>query len=435
MQDSVIGILDNAQTYLGILATFVALCLFVTKTRYEDKAKDDKNDEVQRDDDEDRNNFIFCILLKISNDITHSLTDFVEELKRDVQSIYVRKSKSRTYGDDFSTSIEKSAQKEELLSANRLRSSLVQYQFVTEATKIIGPTDFGKIKLREELSFVALFTLFLIISVFVLDCSDFIDIKIRCVFINLLLILSSGFLFILYHKYYYSGIRSIRNFPEEKYDPEERLKHPKAYRMWLGMSIAFAVWLLAIVPYITSAALSIMWFIAITVLGAFLLKGKWVDINHRLNRYTRLFVLSHFFKVAIISIILSLILIYGMEVVVGYICEDEYSNLAKKTVILLSDRVITKYFIIYFFTLNCFVLPFLIGWLPVKVVLFCIKYRLRRLQKEFQNIIKEYDDEFKRILRGVVSAENNKKESQSSQTSESTEPKHEAEKPIETPST
>lgn len=62
-------IFDSAQTYIGVLATFLVLCLF----------------------NNDNGNFLYSIFVKIGESIIKILTDYILELKHEINSIYENK--------------------------------------------------------------------------------------------------------------------------------------------------------------------------------------------------------------------------------------------------------------------------------------------------------------------------------------------------------
>lgn len=390
------SILGNAQTYIGVLATFVVLCLFVSN-RNNEKDEKIKNTNGQNNQSE-FNNFIFGTLLKLADDLRRFARELVEELKYEVHSIFTSETtKEDSKKDSVKELKEKYPKYSTFISDNRLQASLIQFKFSKEANKRVDESlTFDSIREREELSFVSLYTLFAIIIVLSLDCLDFIALSLRCIFINIFLIVSFEFLTILYHKYTKLENGSLHTYV----NINDKVRHPNGIAMWISMAMFFAIWLIAIIPNVISATLSVVFLIIIMALGITLIKHRWIAINHAYNRYTRTFVLSHFTYICIMSGAVSVVLYYGTTII--NLHEDIVrQNLWSNTIGLLSNDKITKYFIILFFTANAFILPFLVGWLPIKIKKIKIEKQLRNLQKEFQQIVTQYDKVFIAMQRGV----------------------------------
>ena len=377
------GILCGSQTYIGVLATFIVLCLFA------------QNGE---DDRGDSNNFIFKTLLKLTDDIVVFLSNKVKELKAEIRSIYDKSPGELQSNDPVNTLIAKHPEKEMDIKRNRLQTSLIQFKFATEAASKIDLIDFKPVKRQEELNYVALYTLFAIIMVMFVDCLDFVSLSYRRILINSMLALSTEFLIVLYHKYV-----SVIAHPlsDQVTESSDSVRHPVSWIMWLCMTAVLSSWIIFIIPNSISVLFTLISFFAVLAVGIWIFKGKWIRSHHKYNRYNRTFVISHFVYLATMSVIISLCLYYGEELLILSRASQENISLWVRTINLFADPEYTRVLIILFFTLNGFVLPFIVGWLPLRFERYRTERKLRQLQTEYKQLVAKYDEEFRAIQRGI----------------------------------
>ncbi len=181
----------------------------------------------------------------------------------------------------------------------------------------------------------------------------------------------------------------------------DSIRHANGYYMWMGMGLAFAFWLIFVIPNVTSALLSIVFLLGIMGVGLILIKQRWIRLHHKYDRYTRTFVLSHFSYIFLMSLLITIFLCCWIEGGAASFGYEENVKYCIETKNFLSDVIFTRYFIIIFFTLNGFVLPFIVGWLPLKIDRFRATRKLRKIQRQYIKQIKKAQEERWKIQRGL----------------------------------
>ena len=180
--------LDNAQTYIGVLATFIVLCLFNDR----EKNKEEK--------DTNKSNFLLSILFKIGEEKLSLLKSQVKELQQDIYSVFENKGGASYRISELLNKVETNEVRNNLLGilkAVRVQGNL----FFKEANIVISNLEEQEkqAQKREELTYVALLSLMLIIVVMLIDCITILPIGFSCKFTFLLMLIGGFYSAVLYN--------------------------------------------------------------------------------------------------------------------------------------------------------------------------------------------------------------------------------------------
>lgn len=381
--------LDNAQTYIGVLATFIVLCLF----------NDKKNSSQENEDNGNQNNFLLSILSKVGEEKLYLLKKRVEELQQDIYSIFENK---EGVSNRISSLLNKAKSNDTrhklltILKAVRVQGNL----FFKDANIIISKLEKQEeqVQKREELTYIALLSLMLIIVIMFVDCITILPIRFSCKFAFLLMLIGGFYSAILYKRYLTPKEDNIISNEKEI---SERFLKPLKTKMIIGMSLTFMGWNIMAL-FVCSEYFYIISLICIIWCGIWLTKRKWLLLCEKYNKYNRIFVLKHGIYIIIYSLVCTLLLeamlyfsfIYELLAKFNW---QLYLNNWNVNITFLSNPVLTKYLVLIFFTLNGLVLPFLLGYLKwnkleKEAIRELDKLQNRRkeevlkLQKEFQTI-------------------------------------------------
>ena len=211
-------ILDDYQTYIGVLATFLVLCLYNTL-----------------------DNFILHTILKIGEGFVHLLNSDIFQIRETYNKIIfpkqdeIRKKLERLKKEK---GITKTTEEEKALNKIINNAQFTIHEFTNAADGIDKgaldkqPTDNHSEYEKEELTFVALSSLFFIIITMVVDCIDFIPLTSRSMFLIFLLVLSTP-LYCLFYSLFLNGFEYIASKLD---NPFFNLKEKKvSLRMVVGL--------------------------------------------------------------------------------------------------------------------------------------------------------------------------------------------------------
>ena len=365
-------IFDGSQTYLGVLATFLVLCIFISKSKEE-------------------SNFIIYTILKVGEDFVNHLRTLVEGIKTEI-----RNQSSGGSGITGSLDIrfdQLPDDKKGSVLKNRRDTMMITQRFFHTATKI--SEEFAPdrhLRDKEELPYIALICLCLIITSLFVDCLGFIPMQMRCLFLNMLLALSLLFIVVIYHKFFYDKYAIV-----EDVESLESTRKPSVFLILIGF-IGMPLFWLFVAPFVCSPAIAITLLITIQVFGGFAVKRKWIQLCHRYNRYNRSMILKHY-AIFIIYVLLMCVVINYWEAVlptIGY--NTDHCKYWSDTVILMESQVFCYYFALVFFTFNAVFGPILAGFVYLKRKERNVIRTIRLHQQEIQPLIADLAKEYKRIL-------------------------------------
>ena len=361
------SILGNAQTYMGVLATFIVLCLFISKS-------------------ENESNFIIYTLLKVREEYIKHLSAVVEEIKVEIKA----NSEKVMSGGIIPVNKLNPVSQAKLLR-NRRNTMMITHQFfhnVSDTTKEFAP----EIKNKEELPYIALLSLCLIITVMLVDCLNFLSIGSRCLFVNMLLGVSFVFTVVLYHKFFYDNHVNRQVADSETYTR----KHSKRI-LFVFLILLFAGWLVC-APYINAPWVGIVVVVILQILIGYVVKNKWISQCHKYKGYSRSIVLQHFVVFIVYIGVMTTGMWYWGWILphIGYNHQDiENWN---RILILMSSKVFCYYLCLCFFTINSVVGPIVAGYFYLQNKENMIIKNIREQQKDIQPLISELAKEYQKIL-------------------------------------
>lgn len=373
--------LDNAQTYIGVLATFIVLCLF----------------------NKDNSNFLFSTLMQVGDDMLAMMKNHVLALKQDINSIYNNRNGITTRISNLLEKANEDDRKKMLQIMNVIR--MQENLFFKEATDILNSFEREKkqVKDREELAYIALFSLILIIIVMLLDCLTIVSLEFRAMFSLFLIITGSLYSIVLYRKYLQFKTEEDL-FVNKEPNPDSLLK-PTKMILIEGMIFTFIGW------NITSLFINLNWVSLILLpcvlgCGMWLTKRKWIQRCDKYNKYNRIFILKHgtyiigyaFLCASLLELMKSSSLLYELSKTFGW---TKFMNDWNATIELLCDETLIKYVVLLFFTLNGFVIPLWLGYLKWSRLVKSTTKELNKLQYNRKLKILEFQNDFQAIERRV----------------------------------
>jgi len=383
--------LDNAQTYIGVLATFIVLCLFNDR----EKNKEEK--------DTNKSNFLLSILFKIGEEKLSLLKSQVKELQQDIYSVFENKGGASYRISELLNKVETNEVRNNLLGV--LRAVRVQGNlFFKEANIVISNLEEQEkqAQKREELTYVALLSLMLIIVVMLIDCITILPIGFSCKFTFLLMLIGGFYSAVLYKKYLNQKLDNI--IFDEKEVLDKFLK-PSKGNMVIGMSLTFIGWNV-IALFICSKYFYVISLLCIIWFGIWKTKKKWMLLCEKYDKYNRVFVLKHGIYIIIYSLVCALLLeiisyfsfIYKSNVIFNW---QFYLNNWNMNIAFLSNPILIKYTVLVFFTLNGLILPFLFGYLKWNFLEKMAIKKLDELQDRRKEKVLEFQKEFQSIERQI----------------------------------
>lgn len=371
-------IFDSAQTYIGVLATFLVLCLF----------------------NNDNGNFLYSIFVKIGESIVKILTDYILELKHEINSIYENK-KERKIERTSELQLKANIDDKKKLLENRNAARMQENKFFMEAIVIMNRFDPKKeIAQKEELTYIALFSLIIIIVSMLVDFIELISIETRSIYINILISVSVVYSFFLYRNFFKEN-QQYKDFNIKNEINPDRLKKPVKKRVIIKAFSFFVLWLFLSL-FINTDWFSISLLPLTLWIGFLFTKNKWLDLCDKYNKYNRLFILKHSIYILIFSgfcAFLTKILISYNWIYTFFEQKEqiELLNDWNNSIVLLQNPFLAKYISVVFFTLNGFFLPLLFGYIYLIRKEHRIIDEIKAIQELYKSRVLKYEEEFKSI--------------------------------------
>lgn len=365
---NIVTILGNAQTYIGVLATFIVLCLFISKTEKE-------------------SNFIIYTILKVGEDFKKHLKIHVDAINTEIK----RSASGDLPWSELPAPVPRET--EDRLNANSRNIMMITQKFFHNATKIsdqFNPDPHFQEK--EELPFIALLCLLLIITTMLVDCLTFIPLNLRCMFITLLLGTSTVFISVLYHKF----------FQDDHSQTPSATVHEKPNRKIIifVIFILLLLWFF-IAPFITSPVISVLLLTAIQLSGGYALKRKWILLCHKNNSYNRFMILKHYACFVIYILAVTALLTYGDSFLNWRGADKQSLENWHAAISLIESLPFCYYFILLFFSFNTLFGPLFMGFIYLNRKEREIIRQIRAHQQQIQPIIQQYIAERNNILTGI----------------------------------
>lgn len=367
-------IFEGSQTYLGVLATFLVLCLFISKSEKE-------------------SNFIIYTILKVGEDFVSHLKTLVEGIKAEIRNQSNAEGSSAITGNPDLRFDQLPDSKRGPILKNRRDNMMITQRFFHMATKISKEFDpYMHLSNKEELPYIALICLCLIITALFVDCLGFIPIQTRCLFLNMLLVLSLLFIAVLYHKFFYDKDTRVEEAPNI-----ESTKKTSIICIVVGI-ITLQAFGLFVTPFICSPGIAITLLIIIQVFGLYSLKRRWIQLCHQYNRYNRSMILNHYAIFIIYVLVMTFVINFWKVILpsIGY--DANHCKYWMSTLSLMESHVFCYYFALVFFTFNTVFGPILAGFIYLKKKEKNVIRTIRIQQQEIQPLIADLAAEYKRIL-------------------------------------
>lgn len=287
------------------------------------------------------------------------------------------------------------------INAIRMQENL----FFKDATVITNRFEDKEkqVREREELAYIALFSLMLIIIIMLLDCLTIVSIEFRTMFALLLIMIGSVYCVVLYKRYLqYEQEDNISSNKDANFD---RFLKPAKWIMIKGMVLTFLIWNLASL-FINLNWVSLILLPCILGIGAWCTKNKWIHRCDKYNKYNRIFILKHGAYVIgyallctfILELMKSSSLLYDLSKTFGW---TNFMDDWNKTIELLCDKTLIKYVSLLFFTLNGFITPLWLGYFKWSRLVKNTTRELNELQHNRKLKVLKFQADFQDIERRI----------------------------------
>lgn len=253
---------------------------------------------------------------------------------------------------------------------------------------------------KEELTYIALFSLIVIIVSMLVDFIELISIETRSIYINILISVSMVYSFFLYRNFFKENQRYKDSNIKNEINPD-RFKKPVKKRVIIKAFSFFILWLFLSL-FINTDWFSISLLPLILWVGFLFTKNKWLDLCDKYNKYNRLFILKHSIYILIFSgfcAFLTKILISYNWIYTFFEQKEqiELLNDWNNSIVLLQNPFLAKYISVVFFTLNGFFLPLLFGYIYLIRKEHRIIDEIKAVQELYKSRVLKYEEEFKSI--------------------------------------
>lgn len=393
------SILGDSQTYIGVLATFVVLCLFSLRrsgNRMEGPKPSDSPTSGERDDD---NNFIYALIRQVGADSLCITKREIEKLKGLYGDCYDKK------GIDGKTRLQSAIDRakndhpnsnfEQLLMKAQTRYKSSISKFSNGANEKM--TEFEKTQrmgLKDELTYVSLMSLIFIVVVMMVDSLSFLPVSWRALWMNLLIACSTPFLFYLYFRF---SRKPFSILPAR----EKRQKKWGRVKILFYAIFPICIWLL-LSSFINVPAFSL--FLLPLVMGTFyFFSDRLVAQMEGGPEFNRSFILkmSAYFLIMAVALCAPFILaqkwsfFYEWGLSKGLTKFFDNSNNAVR---LLFSMKLAKHAVVTYFSLNVFILPLLLGYFYIQRMTKDLASDIREMFKSSEGEIIEANDAFNKII-------------------------------------
>lgn len=358
-------ILGNYQTYIGVLATFLVLCLY--------------NNTL--------GNFILHTILKVGEGFLDIIKSYVNKKKLIYDNqLYpkqdaIRKRLKECKNDHNRYDLNKLKEAEKRINYILNRAPLKIQQFVKDALTVKKnyldrlPSTNGND--REELTFVALSSLIYIIVTMVVDCLDVIPEAFRAMFIVFIIIFSIP-LYYLYYSLFFSNSGT-------PYNPFSSMKENNGFVVFINIFAVFFILIVSIKSHFIFCILcllTIMMGIHDFYLQDHTKKADQKAINHK-------FVIEHSAYTILFALICSCIFFYLKTI--GVKLDNDLAY------IVVSSSRVARYLCVIMFTSNSLFLPLLFGYYLMRKDIKIVRNEIDGISADYSNKINLLCDELDEI--------------------------------------
>ena len=252
------------------------------------------------------------------------------------------------------------------LLRNRNTTRILENTFFNEAMEVRNLFVPKTIINKPELSYIALLTLVLIIVVLLVDVMEIFSVDIRSLFVNCLIVTGSVYSILLYRNFF---MKEHMDKDEEKLN-QDRFQKPCKYKMVMGVFVSFLLWSLSCL-FINEPLIACLLFPLALLIGFFLTKKQRISVCDKYQKYDRTFVLKHSIYIVLFALSCTIIIyfmtsfstFYNYWIKIGF---EENLKDWNNTMVMMHDVNKTKYIVVFFFTLNTFIVPLLVGYFYLK---------------------------------------------------------------------
>lgn len=335
------------------------------------------------------------------------LHTYALELKLKIHSIYENKENRST--DVISDFVKRASQSHpeqvKRLLKNRNTARMLENNFFREATQTRDSFDPHALEDKEELAYVALLSLVLIVVVMLTDVVEIVPVDSRALFVNLLIGVGCVYSGLLYRNFFMSKKKGREN--GGMVVDRDRFEKPRRSAMMVGMFVSFFLWVAACL-FINSPIVACLSFPFILAGGIWMTKRRWIDICDKYQKYDRTFILKHCVYLVLFTLVCA-VLVDRLAAIDCFSAGWRDSVYAEKrrdwqaAVGLMRDPVVARYVALAFFTLNTFVFPLFAGYLYLKLKERRAIRQINDIFSRYEEKVSEYASDFKTIVRELES--------------------------------
>lgn len=374
------SLLGGTQTFVGVLATLIVLCLFKGKS-----------------------NFLQGIIVNLSNDLIIDIKRSITLLR---QSMLVNDTDSNIQEEiandyDFWLSLANKEYKQKL-NQNRVNADNETDLFFLKANSHINDysNNLNEFKNKKEDKFISLFTLIIIISVQTIDCVN-VNEQVGAFFLLFVTILASFYSFVLWKKFI-TGANNI-----EKHKDLSVIKC--CLITVLCIILGYFLWTF-LMGWFSSHVWVYISFLGCMIFALFALsKNKILNFENS-DYYNNRFVAKHSIYIVVMSVLLAIILEISCtegflyDFLSGY--SNDYLKNWNNNMSYFSDIKIARVIFILFLVFNSFFIPLLSGY-AYNVIK--ANRSTKQIKEEYEISLANIKENKKEYYKLITHIKNNKK--------------------------
>lgn len=358
-------VLEEVQTYIGVLATFVVLCLFsVRNSSNRNETSVNREDYSNSGERDDESNFIYALIRQVGRESLGIIKREIDSFKKKFDGCY------NEVGLDGKTRLQNAIERAQREHPQRgyeqsLMKALTRYKSAISAfsnkasDRITLFENAQRMGLKDELTLVALMNLVFVVVVMMVDALSFIPECWQSLWMNLLIAYSTPFQIYLF-------VRFCRKSPDLSAGlGQNTVTKWSGCKIFMLAASPIVIWLL-FSCFICTPSFAVL--LLIPVLSVFYFAAgrlsRQLEDGAGFNRGFILRISSFFiFLSAILCLVFALFrsgsLLYEWGETAGV---SSFIDNANNAVQLLLSPNIAKYSVVVFFSFNVFFLPLVLGY-------------------------------------------------------------------------
>lgn len=375
-------LLDGTQTLLGVLLTFIVLCLF-------------NNDS----------NFLLTLICNMVADFTANLKDKIDEINKQIEE--EKKQSNAAMGEianNRSYWVSQSKKWPELNKAlmdNNKEELDVRNQILKdvdpelESYKASG----NQLKMKEENRFISLYFLILMLIVMTMDACC-VGKDVGCIFLILENVIT----------FYFTGCLWLRFWVEKDKGLVKYNEHKHIFIIvFLGVLVMVTVWVALMTFSILPSTL--LWLLTIgTITLVVVAFSYWLMHKFRYSvRYNNQFIIKHALYIAFVSMVVTCILFFFCSIDVENFEEYRYMmlyNLQENVKNIAESIYWVRLIFIILCAANTFFIPLLIGYFYNHTKAKHILQIMNRSKDEIIEKLKKNNNEYQTIVKNIQKKHN-----------------------------